>query len=31
LDNAFDLGSEIYCEEEGGYITLVEKPVRIEV
>jgi hypothetical protein len=31
LDNAFDLGSEIYCEEEDGYITLVEKPVRIEV
>jgi hypothetical protein len=31
LDNAFDLGSEIYCEEEGEYITLVEKPVRIEV
>lgn len=31
LDNTFDLGSEIYCEEEGGYITLVEKPVRIEI
>jgi hypothetical protein len=31
LDNSFDLGSEIFCEDEGGYITLVKKPVRIEV
>jgi hypothetical protein len=31
LDNSFDLGSEIFCEGDGGYITLVKKPVRIEV
>lgn len=31
LDSAFDIGNEIYCDEEGGYITLTEKPIRIEV
>ena len=31
LDNSFDLGSEIFCEGGDGYITLVKKPVRIEV
>jgi hypothetical protein len=31
LDSAFDIGNEIYCDEEGGYITLTEKPTRIEV
>lgn len=29
LDSAFDIGSEIYCEE--GVITLTEKPLRVEV
>ena len=31
LDSAFDIGNEIYCDEEGDYITLTEKPTRIEV
>ncbi len=31
LDSAFDIGNEIYCDEECGYITLTEKPIRIEV
>ncbi len=31
LDSAFDIGNEIYCDGEGGYITLTEKPTRIEV
>lgn len=31
LDSAFDMGNEIYCDEEDGYITLTEKPTRIEV
>ena len=31
LDSAFEIGNEISCDEEGGYITLTEKPTRIEV
>lgn len=31
LDKAFDIGSEIYCDEINGYIELKSKPIRIEV
>lgn len=31
LDLAFDITTEIYSEEEGGYITLSEKPSIIEI